>query len=81
MEEKYMVNDILEGVKLELLEYQRIISETQNIRLRQEIQKIRNEDEAFQNELFKIAQVKGYSKEPQKANKMEINQIKTELEN
>ncbi|MBO4815395.1 MAG: spore coat protein [Clostridia bacterium] len=81
MEEKYMVNDILEGVKLELLEYQRIITETQNIRLRQEIQKIRNEDEAFQNELFKISQVKGYSKEPQKANKMEINQIKTELEN
>lgn len=32
MEEKYMVNDILENVKSTLLNYQGIISETENMR-------------------------------------------------
>lgn len=32
MEEKYMVNDILESVKAELTTYQGVISEAENIR-------------------------------------------------
>ena len=34
MEEKYMVNDILENIKSELLTYQTVISETENIRIK-----------------------------------------------
>ena len=32
MEEKYMVNDILESIKADLKTYQEVISETENIR-------------------------------------------------
>ena len=34
MEEKYMVNDILESVKTELTTYQQVISETENMRVK-----------------------------------------------
>ena len=34
MEEKYMVNDILENVKAELTTYQGVISETENMRIK-----------------------------------------------
>ena len=58
MDEKTMVNDILNGVKSELTTYQTVISETENMSLRQTIQQIRNNDESFQYELFKIATTK-----------------------
>lgn len=79
MEEKYMVNDILEGLKAELTTYQGVISEAENIGLRQTIQQIRNNDEAFQYELFKVAQIKGYYTPAEKAPQTEINKVKTEL--
>lgn len=79
MEEKYMVNDILEGIKAELTTYQGVISETENVGLRQAIQQIRNNDEAFQYELFKVAQVKGYYTPAGKAPQEEINQVKNQL--
>ena len=60
MDEKTMVNDILDGVKSELKTYQGVIIETENMQLRQTIQQIRNNDESFQYELFKVAQAKGY---------------------
>ena len=75
-----MVNDILNGVKAELTTYQDIISETENMQLRQTIQQIRNNDESFQYELFKIAETKGYYKPAAKATVMEVNEVKTELE-
>ena len=81
MEEKYMVNDILESVKAELTTYQGVISEAENMQLRQTIQQIRNNDESFQYELFKIAQTKGYYKPAAKATVTEVNDVKTELEN
>ena len=80
MDEKTMVNDILEGVKAELTTYQGVISETENIQLRQTIQQIRNNDESFQYELFKIAQTKGYYKSAQPASITEIQTIKNELQ-
>ena len=80
MDEKTMVNDILNGVKAELTTYQDIISETENMQLRQTIQQIRNNDESFQYELFKIAETKGYYKPAAKATFMEVNEVKTELE-
>lgn len=81
MEEKYMVNDILESVKAELTTYQGVISEAENIGLRQTIQTIRNNDEAFQFDLFKVAQLKGYYTPAEKATQNQIEKVKTEVAN
>ena len=80
MEEKAMVNDILESIKDSLTTYQNAISETENTQLRQTLQQIRNSDENFQFEVFKIAQTKGYYKPAQQATQQEIAQVKTELQ-
>lgn len=80
MDEKTMVNDVLNNTKSTLSTYQNFISETENIQLRQTIQQIRNTDESFQYELFKIAQSKGYYVPAQKATVTEINTVKTELQ-
>ena len=79
MEEKYMVNDILEGIKAELTTYQGVISEAENMNLRQTIQNIRNQDETFQYELFKVAQAKGYYTPASQAPQSEITKIKNEV--
>lgn len=81
MDEKTMVNDILESVKADLKTYQGVITETENMQLRQTIQQIRNNDESFQYELFKIAETKGYYKPAAKATVTEVDSVKTELEN
>ena len=80
MNEKIMVNDILSGVKSNLTTYQNAISETENMELRQTLQQIRNNDESFQYELFKVANAKGYYKPAQKATVTEIETVKTELQ-
>lgn len=80
MDEKTMVNDILENVKASLGAYQTAISETENMNLRQTLQQLRNNDENFQYELFKVAQSKQYYKPAAKATVMEINNIKSELQ-
>ena len=80
MDEKIMVNDILAGVKSDLTAYQTAISECENIGLRQTLQQIRNNDESFQYELFKIAQEKRYYIPTQKFNVTEIGTVKTELQ-
>ena len=79
MDEKTMVNDILGSVKADLTAYQTAISETENVGLRQTFQQIRNNDESFQYELFKIAQTKGYYVPAQKATVTEINTVKSNL--
>lgn len=81
MEEKYMVNDILESIKAELTTYQGVISEAENIGLRQTIQTIRNNDEAFQYDLFKVAQLKGYYTPAEKATQTQIDKVKNEVSN
>ena len=80
MDEKVMVNDILAGVKSDLTAYQTAISESENMNLRQTFQQIRNNDESFQYELFKVANTKGYYKPAQKASQTEIETVKTELQ-
>ena len=80
MDEKTMVNDILSGVKSDLTAYQTAISESENMGLRQTFQQIRNNDESFQYELFKIAQAKGYYKPAQKASQTVVETVKTELQ-
>lgn len=80
MDEKTMVNDILDSTKSELTTYQGVISEAENMQLRTAIQQIRNNCESFQYELFKVAQTKGYYKPAGTATQQEINKVKTELE-
>ena len=79
MDEKTMVNDILGNVKADLTAYQTAISESENMGLRQTFQQIRNNDESFQYELFRIAQTEGYYVPSQKATVTEINNVKTNL--
>lgn len=81
MEEKYMVNDILESVKAELTTYQGVISEAEDMNLRQTIQQIRNNDESFQYELFKVAETKGYYNPAEQATQQEILKVRNEVSN
>lgn len=81
MEEKYMVNDILAGVKAGLTTYQMAITEAENAQLRQTIQQIRNNDEAFQYELYKVASSKGYYKPAAAATQTEIDTVKNNVSN
>ena len=80
MDEKTMVNDILNNTKASLTAYQTAISECENMQLRQTFQQIRNNDESFQYELFKVANNKGYYKPAQKASDTEVETVKTELQ-
>lgn len=80
MDEKTMVNDILAGVKSDLTAYQTAISESENMGLRQTFQQIRNNDESFQYELFKIATSKGYYKPAAKETVTEIDTVKNEMQ-
>ncbi len=80
MDEKTMVNDILAGVKSDLTAYQTAITEAENMQLRQAFQEIRNSDESFQFELFKVAKAKGYYKPAEKATVTEINTVKSDLQ-
>ncbi len=80
MDEKYMVNDILEGTKSTLKTYEGVIVEAENTNLRQTIQELRNSCETFQYDLFKVAQLKGYYTPASQASQEEINQVKTEVQ-
>lgn len=80
MDEKTMVNDVLSNIKMMLSRYQNVIAETENIQIRQVIQQIRNNDESFQYELFKIATSKGYYKPAAKATVTEIDTVKNEMQ-
>ena len=80
MDDKTMVNDILASVKSDLTAYQTAITETENMQLRQTFQQIRNNDECFQYELYKVANNKGYYKPAQKATTTEIQTVRTELQ-
>ena len=81
MEEKSMVNDILECTKSSLKEFQGAIIETANLELRQTFQNLRNSSESFQYELFKLAEAKGYYKPAQNATLEEISNVKREVSN
>jgi spore coat protein CotF len=80
MEEKYMVNDILENIKTSLKTYQDVITETGNTNLRQTLQQTRNGDESFQYELYKVASAKGYYKPAANATPDEISKVRNEVE-
>ena len=60
MQEKNIVLDVLSGVKSSLSHYATFISETACPNLRQTFQQMRDGDEKFQYDLYKIAEQKGY---------------------
>ena len=80
MDEKTMVNDVLDSCKLSLNLYENEIVNIKDMSLRQTIQQIRNNEESFQYEMFKIAQVKGYYIPTGEATVEEINEVKKELQ-
>ncbi len=75
MQEKDMVNDILSMVNSSLTGYANVISQCSNVNLRQTIQQIRNADEQFQYDLYKVAEQKGYYKAAQQASPQEVQQV------
>lgn len=81
MEEKYMVNDILESSKSEVKNYTDVIVQTENMELRQLFQTIRSNAESFEYELFKLATSKGYYTPITPVKPEEINKMRNLLEN
>lgn len=79
MDEKIMLNDVIQDIKSNIELYQKAISEAENIQLRQILQQIRNNTESFQYELFKVANLKGYCKVSPKATPQEIENLKKEI--
>jgi len=79
MREKDMVNDVLSMVNSSLTGYANVISQTSDQQLRQTIQQIRNSDEQFQYDLYKLAEKKGFYQPAQQADPKDIQQIKTQL--
>ena len=79
MEEKYMVNDILEGTKLGIKDYEGAITECSNLELRQTMQNLRNSQESFQYELYKLAESKGYYIPALEAKQEEIDKVRNEF--
>lgn len=60
MQEKEMVLDVLSGTKAGIGNYAKVITECGNLGLRQKFQQMRDSDEKFQYDLYKIAESKGY---------------------
>jgi len=79
MQEKDMVNDVLTMLKSSIKEYAGVITEASNGQLRQTIQQIRNNCEAFQYDLYKLAEQKGYYKPAQPASHSDIIEIKSQF--
>lgn len=77
MDEKEMVLDVLAGLKSSIADYSKIITECSNPELRKTFQQMRDGDEKFQYELYKIADEKGYYTPSQKANKIECENVKS----
>ena len=72
MEEKYMVNDVLQNSKSFVKNLDDVILESTNIEFRQLITNLRNSAENFEYELNKIAESKGYYLNSSKVEESEI---------
>lgn len=72
MEEKYMVNDVLQDSKEFVKSLNETILESDNLEFRQMIMLLRNSAESFEGNLSKIAETKGYYISSPKADEVEI---------
>jgi len=79
MQEKDIVLDVLSGVKSSLSHYATFITETSNPTLRQTFQQMRDGDEKFQYDLYKIAEQKGYYACSPPANPQDLSTVKSAL--
>ena len=79
MQEKDMVADYLSMINSSLTNYANIISQCNNLQLRQTFQQMRNSDEARQLKVYEIAKQKGYYKPAQQASQNEISAVKNEF--
>ena len=80
MQEKDMVLDILAGTKASLGSYAKNIAECNDENLRQTFQQMRNSDEKFQYDLYKIANQKGYYQPAPPADQNQCNQLKNHIQ-
>ncbi|MCL2399008.1 MAG: spore coat protein [Defluviitaleaceae bacterium] len=76
MQEKDIVLDILSGTKASLSNYAKVIMETDNQNLRQTFQQMRDGDEKFQYDLYKIASQKGYYPPSPNATQQDMQSVK-----
>ncbi|MCL1925435.1 MAG: spore coat protein [Defluviitaleaceae bacterium] len=81
MEQKDMVLDILTGVKASIGSYAKCITECGDPMLRQTFQQMRDSDEKFQYDLYKLADSKGYYMPASPANANDMKEVKTFLQN
>ena len=79
MKEKDIVLDVLGGVKSSLSHYATFISETANPSLRQTFQQMRDGDEKFHYDLYKIAEQKGYYATSPAADNQAISNVRNAL--
>lgn len=77
MEEKYMVNDILENTKSEIMIFTHSLIDSENTELEQILAQLRSSLETFYTELFTLATSKGYYSPTIKSKPEEINQIRS----
>jgi len=79
MNEKDMVLDILSGTKASIAGYAKAIVECSDQNLRQTFQQMRDGDEKFQYDLYKIAEQKGYYKASCPASSSDMSTVKSFL--
>ncbi len=79
MQEKDMVLDILSGTKASISNYAKVITECCDQNLRQTFQQMRDSDEKFQYDLYKIAETKNYYMPSPVAGQNDVQQIKSFL--
>lgn len=78
MDEKTMVSDALSEMNASLLSYAYFIEQTSDETLRQKIINSRNDTEAKQYELYKIAKKHGYYQPAAPAKPEEVEKVKAE---
>jgi len=79
MHEKDIVLDVLNGAKASIGNYATFITETANPALRQTLQQMRDGDEKFQLDLYKIAEQKGYYVCSPSASQQDLTSLKSTL--
>ena len=79
MTERDMVLDILSGTKASIGSYAKCITECSDQNLRQTFQQMRDGDEKFQYDLYRVAEQKGYYKAACPASQEDMNEVKSFL--
>lgn len=79
MQEKDMVLDVLTGTKSSLATYAKTIAECNDQKLRETFQQMRNSDEKFQYDLYKLAHQKGYYQPAPPADQAQCMQLKNHI--